>query len=119
MNQWITDFKRRIDGDDDEDGDNINSHSIPNRRANQDPSRYNVVQPQRRSGDRERYDSDPRVLDDNFTELQLRDDEGRAYLLLSWSALANEDSASKIPTATSCKPEPFQSDAATASVWCR
>ena len=31
---------------------------------------------QRRSADHNRYDTDNRVLDDNFEALQLRDDEG-------------------------------------------
>ena len=30
----------------------------------------------RPSGDRERYDSDPHVLGDDFTQLELRDEEG-------------------------------------------
>lgn len=33
----------------------------------------------RKSADRERYDSDPRVLGDDFTALELRDDEGEHF----------------------------------------
>ena len=84
VNKWITDFKKRIDGEDDEDELETPSDAS-NYRPNQARTRFDSSQPyrrsadtSRRSGDVQRYDSDPRVLDDNFTELELRDDEGAA-----------------------------------------
>ena len=84
VNKWITDFKKRIDGEDDED-ELESSPGASTYRPNQDRSRFDSSQQfrrsaeaSRRSGDVQRYDSDPRVLDDNFTELELRDDEGMA-----------------------------------------
>ncbi|KAI9753467.1 MAG: hypothetical protein M4579_005151 [Chaenotheca gracillima] len=76
VNKWVTDFKRRIEGDDQDD-----------LREDGAAQGYNAGPPQqpygsrrsgelgRRSGDRERYDADPRVLSDDFEALEMRDDE--------------------------------------------
>ncbi|MBE7179703.1 MAG: hypothetical protein INR71_00580 [Terriglobus roseus] len=81
VNKWITDFKKRIDGDDEEDmGGTARDGEF--RRQNFGPSQsdqlYGIRKSGegRRSGDRERYDADPHVLSDDFTQLELRDDEG-------------------------------------------
>lgn len=81
VNKWLTDFKKRIDGDDEEDQGGTEQHGSF-RRQDYGPSQsdqlYGIRKNAegRRSGDRERYDADPRVLSDDFTQLELRDDEG-------------------------------------------
>ena len=79
VNSWVSTLRKRIDGDEDE-----GYQGAPSRTG----SGYNTGPPQhqygnrrsadigRRSGDRERYDADPQVLGDDFTSLQLRDEEG-------------------------------------------
>ncbi|KAI9849321.1 MAG: ubiquitin-binding protein cue5 [Sclerophora amabilis] len=76
VNKWVTDFKKRLDGEDEEE---------PERRQtsqgyNPGPSRPPYGS--RRSGelgsrsvDRDRYDADPKVLGDDFAALELRDEE--------------------------------------------
>lgn len=83
VNSWVANFRKRIDGEDDEE--------IQNRPAR--PATGHVhgfpTQPYgarrsgefgRRSGDREQYDADPQVLSDDFTSLQLKDEEGTIAL---------------------------------------
>lgn len=64
VNSWVTNLKKRIDGDDLEEEPQQNYEQ---------PSPYGRP---RRSGDRERYDADPQVLGDDFSALELRDSEG-------------------------------------------
>ncbi|KAI4103038.1 MAG: hypothetical protein LQ339_004402 [Xanthoria mediterranea] len=78
VNSWVTNFKKKIDGEDDED-----FHGPPPPAA----SGYNAASTRpspfgRRSGeyprhsaDHDRYDADPQVLGDDFTNLHLRDHE--------------------------------------------
>lgn len=88
VNTWVENFKRRLDGEDsDEDvqhgqrqygqrqqhANAYNDQGYPNRRSAE----------HRRSVDRERYDADPHVLGDDFSSLELRDNEGMALNLLS------------------------------------
>jgi hypothetical protein len=90
VNSWITTFKKRIDGDDNDDDEDL--YSGPSS-SNARPSRQNFGPSQseqmygirksaehqtRRSVEQQRYDSDPHVLDDaEFSRLELRDDEAR------------------------------------------
>ncbi|KAJ5131762.1 hypothetical protein N7448_005920 [Penicillium atrosanguineum] len=70
VNSWVTNFKKRIDGDDLEEEPQQNDEQ---------PSPYGRPRRSgdmgRRSGDRERYDADPQVLGDDFSALELRDSE--------------------------------------------
>ncbi|KAJ5951387.1 Ubiquitin system component Cue [Penicillium vulpinum] len=68
VNSWVTNLKKRIDGDDlDEEPvqRETPTHARPRRSGDMG----------RRSGDRERYDADPQVLSDDFSALELRDGE--------------------------------------------
>ncbi|KAF3480279.1 CUE domain-containing protein 5 [Arthroderma uncinatum] len=76
VNTWVENFKKRLDGEEsDEDAQHghrqrqyTNAHNdqgYPNRRSTE----------HRRSVDRERYDADPHVLGDDFSSLELRDNE--------------------------------------------
>ncbi|KAI9686463.1 MAG: ubiquitin-binding protein cue5 [Bogoriella megaspora] len=80
VNRWISDFKKRIDGE--EEDDDIPARTGTQERQNFGSSTsdqlYGIQKNAgraRRSGDRERYDADPHVLGDDFTQLELRDDE--------------------------------------------
>lgn len=78
VNSWVNNLKKKIDGETEED-----FQARPPRPA----QGYAAPQQQpygirrsgelgRRSGDRERYDADPQVIGDDFSTLNLRDDEG-------------------------------------------
>lgn len=79
VNRWITDFKKKLDGEE-EDEAQPGSSQVP--RQNFGPSQSDQLYGIRRSAegrhsaDRERYDADPRVLGDDFSTLELRDNEG-------------------------------------------
>jgi len=91
VNSWITTFKKRIDGDDNDDDEDLYSGSSSSNarpaRQNFGPSQSEQMygirksaehQQPRRSVEQQRYDSDPHVLDDaEFSRLELRDDEAR------------------------------------------
>lgn len=92
FNSWITNFKKKIDGEESEDED-LYSSSQPSSRQNtgatgrqnfgssQREQMYGIQKQadqrqQRRSTEANRYDADPQVLgDDEFERLELRDDE--------------------------------------------
>ncbi|ORY16935.1 hypothetical protein BCR34DRAFT_671476 [Clohesyomyces aquaticus] len=78
VNEWITSFRKKIDGEDEEEYQNAQaSHQRQNFSASTNEQLYGIRKSaeQRRSADRERYDTDNRVLGDDFEALQLRDDE--------------------------------------------
>lgn len=70
VNGWISNLKKKIDGDDDagqsSQGFGSSSQSAPFGRRSGDNSR--------RSGDYNRYDADPQVLGDDFAGMQLNQD---------------------------------------------
>lgn len=83
VNKWISDFRKRIDGDEDDPYMGPPRMESPPRRQDYGPSQseqlYGIRKSTdigRKSTDRERYDADPHVLDDDFTALELRDEEG-------------------------------------------
>ena len=74
VNSWVTNLKKRIDGEDEVEPQNrskpVTGYRQPSyggRKSGDD---------QRRSQDQERYDADPEVLGDDFTGLQIKDTEG-------------------------------------------
>lgn len=75
VNSWVTNLKKRIDGDDLDEEPSQNQRETP---AYGRPRRSGDMG--RRSGDRERYDADPQVLGDDFSALELRDGEGKTPL---------------------------------------
>lgn len=88
VNSWINNFKKRIDGEDEEEDLYSGSSSRPGRQ-NFGPSQSEQLhgirksaERQRRSVEQQRYDADPHVLDDEeFNRLELRDDEARELKL--------------------------------------
>lgn len=85
FNSWISNVRKRFEGDEEEPLPGESSAEF--QRQNFGPSKsdqlYGIrknAEAARRSADRERYDSDPRVLDDDFTKLELNDNEGNTGL---------------------------------------
>ena len=79
VNSFITNLKKRIDGDDEEEAQSPpprNNQSFGIGRTQQPSTARRSTEYGRRSADRERYDADHEVLGDDFTSLQLRDDSG-------------------------------------------
>jgi hypothetical protein len=89
VNQWITSFKKKLDGEPDEYDRYGNPVPPRDERQNFGPSQSDQLHgirksaETRRSSDRERYDNDNRMLGDDFEALELRDDEGMttAYIV--------------------------------------
>lgn len=89
VSSWVTSLRKKIDGDDDDYNDDADRQSRTNQGYDFRPS--HVQSGNRRSGetgrrsvDRDRYDADPQVLGDDFTNLQLHDLEGTTcYLSLT------------------------------------
>ncbi|RDW62745.1 hypothetical protein BP5796_11047 [Coleophoma crateriformis] len=70
VNGWITNLKKRIDGEDDEE------HEAPARQGYSSGPGYRTRRSGdgRQSGDYNRYDADPQVLGDDFAGMQLNSD---------------------------------------------
>ncbi|KAF2458958.1 hypothetical protein BDY21DRAFT_339409 [Lineolata rhizophorae] len=107
VNKWIMDFKKRIDGED-EDDDLVQPQGsvqpqgfAPGRPDHMQGMRRSAEA--RRSSDRERYDADPRVLGDDFTALELRDDEAPPQQRTN-RPIANPDLFKPTPTAPQSGP---------------
>ena len=91
VNSWITTFKKKIDGEDEEDDElyaSSQSNTRQNTRQNYGPSQREQMvgiqkqaerqqyQQQRRSTEAQRYDADPHELgEEEFERLELRDEE--------------------------------------------
>ncbi|KAF1992879.1 hypothetical protein P154DRAFT_583358 [Amniculicola lignicola CBS 123094] len=100
VNKWITDFRKKFEGEDDDD---YNSQAqASQQRQNLGPSTHEQLYgirksaEMRRSSDRDRYDSDNRVLGDDFEQLELRDNDGQPR---SSRPLANPDLFKPTPLA--------------------
>ena len=77
VNSWVTNLRKKIDGDDDE----AQSRPAPatGLRSGYSQSQYGGRGSgdfHRRSQDQDRYDADPQVLGDDFTKLHLKESEG-------------------------------------------
>ncbi|KAF2102844.1 hypothetical protein NA57DRAFT_29017, partial [Rhizodiscina lignyota] len=103
VNKWITDFRKRIDGDEEDGhpGQSSDSYQRQDYGPSQSAQMYGIRKSQegRRSGDRERYDADPRVLSDDFTQLELRDEEAPPPQPPRNRPLANPDLFKPTPVA--------------------
>ncbi|RAH45495.1 uncharacterized protein BO95DRAFT_443175 [Aspergillus brunneoviolaceus CBS 621.78] len=73
VNSWVTNLKKRLDGEEPEEDTSIQAAQGPRDDTFGRPRRSGDTG--RRSGDRERYDADHRVLSDDFSALELRDSE--------------------------------------------
>lgn len=78
VNKWVTNFKKKLDGDDAEGFSSQPARAAQGYQAvNQSHAHYGRRSSDmaQRSADRERYDADPHVLGDDFSTLELRDTE--------------------------------------------
>lgn len=97
VNSWITHFKRKIDGEEEEEdlynssqsGSRKSTSNWPPRQdfgASQSEQLYQIrksAEQQRRSTETQRYDADPRELgEEEFERLELRDEEARTFFFL-------------------------------------
>ncbi|TVY81110.1 CUE domain-containing protein [Lachnellula suecica] len=91
VNGWITNLRKKIDGEEEEQG----SSSVPQGYHNQQYGSRRSGDG-RQSGDYNRYDADPHVLGDDFAGIQLNDDGSAARR--STRPLANPDLFKPTPT---------------------
>jgi hypothetical protein len=85
VNGWITNLKKKIDGEDDEgpsDQQGYNSASNAQYRSRRSGDG-------RQSGDYNRYDADPQVLSDDFAGIQLNND-GSKYKFIPYTFLTSD-----------------------------
>lgn len=85
VNGWITNLKKRIDGDDIgeiQDQQQRQAHGYNQGYQNQ-PYGSRLGESGRRSGDSGRYDADPQVLSDDFTGIQLSDDTSELHHIVT------------------------------------
>ncbi|KAL8822043.1 MAG: hypothetical protein Q9223_000035 [Gallowayella weberi] len=78
VNSWVTTFKKRIDGEDDDDFQRTHPPAASGYdAATSRPQTFGRKSGEypRRSADHDRYDADPQVLGDDFTNLHLKDHE--------------------------------------------
>ncbi|KAI9847859.1 MAG: ubiquitin-binding protein cue5 [Thelocarpon superellum] len=101
VNQWVAGLKKRLDGEDDDDFSA--RPAVPAQSYSSGPGHGGRRSGElgRRSADRDRYDSDPRVLGDDFGGLELRDDEGLEGPPRSTRPLANPDLFKPTPSVPS------------------
>ena len=80
VNSWVTSLKKKIDGEDEDDFSRGSTRPQQAQtyggRPLQQYSGRKSGEFGRRSVDRDRYDADPQVLGDDFTNLELKDHEG-------------------------------------------
>jgi len=88
--QWFGDIRKKLEGDDDDPLNGPPRQDTPPRRQNFGSSQSaqlrgirQSAERSRRSGDAERYDADPHVLGDDFTALELRDEEGTFHVIFT------------------------------------
>ena len=88
VNSWVQNLKKRWDGDEMDEEQPGRSYSQGYHQGYSEDQIYSGARRSgdlgRRSGDRERYDADPQLLDDNFAALELRDSEGPSFLSFSF-----------------------------------
>ena len=76
VNRWVTDLRKKIDGDESDEMSGTPSQSYGAGSYQQGYGARRSAESGRRSGERDRYDADPQVLGDDFGALELKDDDG-------------------------------------------
>jgi hypothetical protein len=79
VNNWITNLKKKIDGEDVDGGPSEGGEGLTQGRPNQQYGSRRSGDG-RRSGDYNRYDADPQVLGDDFAGIQLNDESSKLKL---------------------------------------
>ncbi|KAI9756412.1 MAG: ubiquitin-binding protein cue5 [Lichina confinis] len=75
VNRWVTDLRKKIDGDESDEMSGSPSQGYGAGSYQQGYGARRSAELDRRSGERDRYDADPRVLGDDFAALELKDDD--------------------------------------------
>jgi hypothetical protein len=78
VNQWVASFKKKLDGE--EEGGLNRGPAAPAQGYGGPQNYYGAGRSgdsARRSGDYNRYDADPRVLSDDFAQMELNENTGR------------------------------------------
>lgn len=109
VNSWVANLKKKIDGEDEDDfggrprpaASGYNTGSSRQQSFGRRSSDY-----PKRSADHDRYDADPQVLGNDFTDLQLKDHEGTAAPDLFCCDITNPDSCRIFTTLKSPFGEP-------------
>lgn len=78
VNKWVTNLKKRIDGEAEDDFQNQPAAPAQRFAPQQQYSGRRSSEFGRRSTDRDRYDADPQVLGDDFAGLRMQDNEGKS-----------------------------------------
>ena len=107
VNSFITNLKKKIDG---EDEDDEHPPVPPPRPGTQGYGMRRSGEAARRSADRERYDADPEILGDDFTQIHMHDENSTVSLLYLGTVLKRYSAPTSFPT-TSSKSQPFQAHA--------
>ena len=81
VNRWVTDLRKKIDGDESDEMSGSPSQGYGAGSYQQGYGARRSAELDRRSGERDRYDADPRVLGDDFAALELKDDDGESCRL--------------------------------------
>ena len=90
VNKWVMNLKKKIDGEDEEDLGSSAARPARGYPSGAHSQSHRSSEMAQRSADRERYDADPQVLDDDFSTLELRD-AGSTPAKRSSRPLANPD----------------------------
>lgn len=79
VNSWVTTLRKKIDGENEDNYQDRPAQTTQGYNIRPSTQRYGSRRSgdfERRSTDRERYDADPQVLDDDFAGLQMKDYDG-------------------------------------------
>ena len=80
VNQWVANFKKKLDGEEEEEENSFNRGPAAPAQGYDGPQNYYGARRSgdsaRRSGDYNRYDADPRVLGDDFAQMELNENTG-------------------------------------------
>ncbi|KAL4968976.1 uncharacterized protein BDV14DRAFT_166034 [Aspergillus stella-maris] len=94
VSSWVANLKKRIDGEEEDENNQQAARGYGEENYGRSRRSGDLG---RRSGDRERYDADPQILNDDFSALELRDSEApppRPARPLANSALYKDSSPS-------------------------
>jgi len=114
LNGWITNLKKKIDGDDEDEtpaqgyGSGSSNTQYRSRRSNDG----------RMSGDYNRYDADPQVLSDDFAGIQMNSDGSKFFDTKPFGAdLTGFNSPSSSLNATSGESGPLQANSRSSQIF--
>lgn len=114
VNGWITNLKKRIDGEDidgNSQGGPVQGYNTGSSNTQYGSRRSGDVG--RRSGDYNRYDADPQVLGDDFSGIQLNDDGSKWIEQSCWYRVNDRTGQARRSTRPLANPDLFKPTPAT------